>query len=400
MDANWIVSVDDHVVEPAHVWQERLPAKFRDVAPRVGRDDHGEAWFYEDKRIAISGAYVACGPAKNADTLLPITYAEMPPGAYDPKARLDDMNQDHVLASLCFPTVVRFCGQLFYEAQDRELALLGVRAYNDWMIDEWCAGAPGRLIPLIILPLWDPAEAAREIERCAAKGAKAIAFSENPVPLGLPSLYDAGGYWNPVLAAANETGLPICTHIGSSSNIPSTGPDCPLIAQIALTPMNAIFTAVDWLFSGVLLRFPDLKVCLSEGGIGWIPYVLERCDYTVERQAGWASKQDIALDVVAGSISAKGSGTGLQLDVPLSQLFREHIYGCFIDDEHGVENLRKIGIENCMLETDYPHTDTSFPNSLEQANQRLAALTPEEKYAVMRGNAERVFDFVPAEPPS
>ena len=115
---------------------------------------------------------------------------------------------------------------------------------------------------------------------------------------------------------------------------------------------------------------------------------------------GWASKQDIALDVVAGSISAKGSNTGLQLDVPLSQLFREHIYGCFIDDEHGVENLRKIGIENCMLETDYPHTDTSFPNSLEQANQRLAALTPEEKYAVMRGNAERVFDFVPAEPPS
>ena len=89
----------------------------------VGRDDHGEAWFYEDKRIAISGAYVACGPAKNADTLLPITYAEMPPGAYDPKARLDDMNQDHVLASLCFPTVVRFCGQLFYEAKDRELAL-------------------------------------------------------------------------------------------------------------------------------------------------------------------------------------------------------------------------------------------------------------------------------------
>src|SRR5690606_3183787 len=121
-----------------------------------------------------------------------------------------------ILASLCFPSFPRFCGQIFAEANDKDLALLCVQAYNDWMIDEWCASAPGRFIPLVIMPLWDPPAAAREIERCAAKGATALAFSENPEPLGLPTIHDLGRYWDPLLAAAEAANMVICMHVGSS----------------------------------------------------------------------------------------------------------------------------------------------------------------------------------------
>src|SRR5205823_5468271 len=107
-------------------------------------------------------------------------YSDMPPAAYDPKARLEVLDQDHILASLCFPNVPRFCGQIFYEAQDKELALLCVKAYNDFILDEWTADSGGRLIPCIIVPLWDPDAAADEIERCAANGARSVALSERP----------------------------------------------------------------------------------------------------------------------------------------------------------------------------------------------------------------------------
>src|SRR5262249_49067034 len=153
---------------------------------------------------------------------------EMRAGCYDPVARLADMNVDGVLASLCFPSFPRFCGQVFHETKDKELALLCVRAYNDWMIEEWCGSAPGRFIPLTLIPLWDPRLAVAEIERCKAKGASGFCFSEGPSALGLPSLYDAGRYWDPVLRAAEHTGMVVCTHIGSSSRMPTTAPDCPM----------------------------------------------------------------------------------------------------------------------------------------------------------------------------
>ena len=110
------------------------------------------------------------------------------------------MDRAGVLASLCFPTITRFCGQLFMEASDREFGLVCLKAYNDWMIDEWCGAAPGRYIPLFLIPMWDPQLAVAEMERCAAKGATTFAFSENPAPLGLPTIHDKDRYWDPVMA--------------------------------------------------------------------------------------------------------------------------------------------------------------------------------------------------------
>jgi predicted TIM-barrel fold metal-dependent hydrolase len=395
-DLDWIISVDDHVLEPPNVWQDRLPARLREAGPRIVRDERGQAWVYEGKRRPTEGLAAAAGRDRTEFSPTPLGYEEMRPGCYDPVARVEDMDIDGVIASLCFPSFPRFCGQVFHEAEDKELALLCVKAYNDWMIEEWCGSSPGRFIPLTLIPLWDPRSAAAEIERCADLGARGFAFSENPAPLGLPSLYDAGRYWDPVLAAASDTGMAVCTHIGSSSQLPRTAPDSPLITSVVLTPLNAMNNLVDWLISGQLIRHPGLKLCLSEGGIGWIPPVLERTAYTLDRHRYWAARGDVTLhgDAVGGAVP-----DGI-LDADVHQLFRDHVYGCFIDDRFGVDNLDAIGIDNVMAESDYPHTDSSWPNTVPTLRQRLKHRTDEEIWKIFQGNARRVFDFTPASPPA
>lgn len=397
---DWLISVDDHVLEPGHVWSSRLPKRYRDVGPRLVTDDKGEAWYYETKRIPTIGLSAAAGKRKDEFSPLPMTYADMRPGCYDPVERLADMNRDGVLASLCFPSFPRFCGQVFYEGNDKELGLLCVRAFNDWMIDEWADSAPGRFIPMIIIPLWDPVLAADEIERTASKGAKAVAFSENPSPLGLPSIHDKGRYWDPVFDAAASAGMPLCTHLGSSSSLPKTSPDTPMIATLAMQPVNLSLTCIDWLFSGIFSRFPTLKLCLSEGGIGWIPYVLERCDYVMERQGYWAGKADFSGDLGRGDLTISAGEGDLDLSARPSEIFRDHIYGCFIDETHGPENIEAIGMDNVMIETDYPHTDSSWPHSIEKATKHLEHLNENDRYKILRGNAERVFNFIPTTPPA
>jgi predicted TIM-barrel fold metal-dependent hydrolase len=401
LDLNWMVSVDDHVLEPGHVWQDRVPSRYRDQAPRLVRSAEGEFWFYEDKRLPTFGLSAVAGKRAEEFSLKPITYDEMRPGCYDPVARLDDMNRAGVLASMCFPSFPRFCGQTFYEASDRELALLCVKAYNDFMIDEWCGSAPGRYIPLIIVPLWDPYEAAREVERCAAKGSHAITFSENPAPLGLPTVHSESRYWDPLWAVAEETESVICMHIGSSSQIPTTSKEAPFMVTLAWASATSVSGALlDWLFSGVFQRFPGLKIALSEGGIGWIPYFLERAQQVVDKQRFWAARGDTKIDVRTGALSEGTAGSVDFENFDVHQIFRDHVYGCFIDDIHGLQNIEAIGIDNVMTESDYPHSDSTWPDCIELAGKRLAGFSDTDAYKILRGNAERVFQFTPAAPPA
>jgi predicted TIM-barrel fold metal-dependent hydrolase len=397
----WLISVDDHVIEPGHVWQDRLSEKDRERGPRLAPHDGVSAWEYDGQVFPYRQLHAAAGFKKEEFSPKPISYEDMRPGCYDPLARVEDMNRDGVLASLCFPSFPRFCGQTFYEADDRELAMKCVKAYNDWMIDEWAGSAPGRLIPMIILPLWDPVEGGKEIERCAARGAKAITFPENPVPLGLPSIHNRDGYWEPVFAAANDTKMPLCTHIGSSSQLPTTAPDAPMIVHISVQPVNLMLTTADWVYSGAFARHPDLKLCLSEGGIGWIPYMLERLDTEWDHQRAWAAKGHVTLgDAVAGKGGQVTETAAWAYDTPPSEIFRDHIFGCFIDEKFGVDVIDYIGIANIMIETDYPHTDSTWPNSAEIAAQNLKGRSPEERFQILQGNAMRVFNFTPAPIPA
>jgi len=380
-----IISVDDHVIEPPDLWVARAAPADRDRVPHVVEDGGASIWEYEDIRIPIPGLFVQAGRPEAEIVPELMSYEKMRPAYYEPAARSLDMDADGVLASVCFPTIPRYCGQTFLEAKDRDLALRCLRIYNDWMIEDWAGGAPGRFIPLVIVPLWDPVLAGDEVRRCAAGGAKAVSFSENPAKLGLPSLHDRGRHWGPFLDAVNETGLPLCIHFGSSSMVPNTSDDAPIYVSAMLSPVNLIYATADWLFSGQLERYPNLKICLSEGGIGWIPYILERADYVIESMP-WARRYE-PYDY--SGVEHDNLGPGRRP----AELFRDHIFGCFIDDETGIRNLDAIGIDNVMIETDYPHGDGTFPHSRANARRLLAHLDAESRYKIMQGNARRVFNL-------
>ena len=383
--AEGLISVDDHVIEPPNVWVDRAARADRDRVPHVVEEDGVSVWRYGDKRITVPSLFAQAGRDEADITPGLMSYSEMRPGYFNASARTEDMDTDGIIASLCFPTIPRYCGQTFLEAKDRELALACVKAYNDWTIDEWAGGAPGRFIPLIITPLWDPSLAAVEVERCAGRGAKAVSFSENPAKLGLPSLHDRAGYWDPLLAAINDTGLPICIHFGSSSMVPTTADDAPIFVSALLSPLNLTYAAADWLFSGKLERYPNLKICLSEGGIGWMPYIIERAEYVMDHMR-WARTYE-PYDY--GGTRHENLGPA---ESP-SDLFRRHIYGCFIDDRFGVDNIDAIGADHVMMESDYPHGDGTFPHSLANAQRLLAGLDPAVRHQIMQGNARRVFNL-------
>jgi len=393
----WMISVDDHVLEPPGVWTDRVPARYLDVAPRLVQTDAGEFWRYEDRLVPTGGLAACAGKGPDFFTPDAISYADMLPGCYDLSARLADMDLAGILASLCFPSFPRFCGQMFHEAKDRDLALLCVRAYNDWMIDEWCGGAPGRMIPLVLIPLWDPAAAAVEMERCAAKGATAVAFSENPEPLGLPTIHDLGGYWDPFLRAAEETGMVICMHVGSSSQLPAICHDAPTIANIAFGAVRTAGTLLGWLFSDAFERHPTLKIALSEGNIGWMAYFLERAEQCVEVQRHWISRGV----KVHGYDTHFDDGTAADISsIDVRRTFRDHIYGCFLRDRTGMQVLDLIGADNVMVESDYPHADTTWPRSRDIALDCMAGLDDVTKHKLLRANAEKLFRFTPAEVPA
>ena len=384
-----IISVDDHVVEPPDLWTSRLPAKYQDRAPRVVRDrgvfhiqggtfsfekghpvgDWGDWWLYDDLVYPFPKLSAAVG-FDNLDAE-PVTFDEIRPGCWKQKERLEDMAANHMDASICYPNVLpRFCGQAFLERQDKELALLCVQAYNDWMIDDWSAGdGYGKLIPLTLIPLWDAELAAAEVRRCAAKGSYAVAFTENPTPLGLPSVHDANRFWDPFFRACEETDTIINMHIGSSSKMPSTSPDAPFIVSSVLTFQNAMGSLVDYLFSGVFDRFPGMKIAYAEGQVGWMPYVLERADKL------WEERSDNAF--------------GTNLKKPPSSYVPGHIWGCVFDDETGMSNRHVIGMDQICFEVDYPHADSTFPTSKDVATRicEKAGLNDEETYKFLRGNA-------------
>jgi len=388
-----ILSVDDHVVEPPDLWTSRLPAKYQDRCPRVERDtavfnfEGGEFtyqkgvpggaecdwWLYDD----LVYPFPKLSAASGFETLdvEPVTFDQIRPGGWKQGDRLADMTANHVDASLCFPNVLpRFCGQTFLEREDKELALLCVQAYNNWMIDEWCAGdGRGRLIPLTLIPLWDPAAAALEVHRCADKGSFAVAFSENPYHLGLPSIHDKDRFWDPFLTACQETDTVVCMHIGSSSKMPATSPDAPFSVSSTITFANAMGSMCDYILSGVFVRFPRLRVSYAEGQVGWMPYVIERMDKI------WAERGDASF--------------GIDLPEPPSTYIPGHVWGCIFDDEIGLKNRDVIGMDQICFEVDFPHADSTFPHTLEVATRicDAAGLADEEVYKLMRGNAIECF---------
>jgi predicted TIM-barrel fold metal-dependent hydrolase len=323
-------------------------------------------WIYEDLAWCHQMLNACAGYEESQWWMGPIGFDQMRPGCYDPSARLADMDANHVEASLCFPTYPRFCGQLFAERADKDLALACLRAYNDWMVQEWCGDSGGRLAPLCVVPLWDPALCAEEVRRNAARGVRAVAFSELPGKLGLPTIHDPARHWDPFFAACDETGTAIFMHIGSGSHWLTSSPDAPPAVTAALVFMTSAMALTDWLLSGILAKFPNLRVCFAEGQIGWIPYVLERVD-NLWTKSIW-----------------QRDGEGLPQ--PPSHYMRQ-VYCCFFDDLTGLAARDVIGIDQITFETDYPHQDSTWPHTLDAVHAFAGQLDDAELHKVLRANA-------------
>jgi len=366
-----LVSVDDHIVEPPHLFKNHLPAEWHEKAPRMARDENGaDYWIFDGKRAGAIGLNAVVGRPKEEYGCEPAAFAQMRPGSYDIHARIEDMNANGILTSINFPSVVRFDGSKFMQFADRKTGLRMLQAYNDWHIDEWCGAYPGRNIPLAVVPFWDPQEAAREIERTARKGARTITMCDNPTIHGLPSIHNDA--YKPMWKALADNNVVVSNHIGSGTPAPHASMETPIEAWITTMPMAIANSAADWLHLKALRDY-GLRVCLSEGGVGWIPYFLERADFAYQQHHAWTHSD-------FGGMKP-------------SELFRKHFMTCFIDDAFGLKNVADVGEDIIAYECDYPHSDCLWPEAPERLYETVKHLTDVQIDKICHANALRFFDY-------
>jgi predicted TIM-barrel fold metal-dependent hydrolase len=371
-----LISVDDHIIEPRDLFDEHLPAKWRDRAPRLVYDPErrAEAWAWEWGQSYQSFINAVVTLPNEEWGLDPGTQAEIRPGCYDVRQRIRDMDANGVLASLCFPSFPGMAGGFFSRCDDRDLALACVRAYNDWHIDQWCAAAPGRFLPNPISPIWDGEAAAEEVRRVARKGATSITFTEDPEAFGLPSIHS--GFYDSFFRACAEEGVIVAIHIGSAvQGFPGRETE-PLHVRYTMPTWNSLPCAANLLWSHLVRDLPDLKFALSEGGTSWIPGFLDRMErhFHVQR---WA-------------------GPDLGGRTP-TEVFRDQFLACFISDPSGLLLRDRVGIDNIAYEVDYPHSDCTFPNSSDELWDCIVAADCSESdiAKITHENAMRWFQFDP-----
>jgi predicted TIM-barrel fold metal-dependent hydrolase len=369
-----IISVDDHLIEPAHLFEGRMPQHLQDQAPRVVTFDDGrETWVYEDGFYPQVGLNAVAGRAKEEWSMEPARFDEMRRGCYDIDARIADMDLDGVYASLCFPSLIAgFAGTVFAKSKDQDLGLASLRAWNDWHLDEWAGTHPGRIIPLQLAWVNDPKIAADDVYANSERGAKAVSFVENPVDLNLklPPMLDT--YWDPFLRACEETETVVCLHNASSSWTAARSPGAPLELYTSLFPVNALVTAADWLWAKIPTRFPNIKIAFSEGGISWVPMLIDRITYVLDH-------------------SAVGSHGWDDPDLSPVEALRRNFWFCTIDLGSTFALRDHIGIDHICIESDYPHADSTWPDTQLLAADGLKDVSDSDVRKVTWENASKLF---------
>ena len=363
-----IISVDDHLVEPPDMFEGRLPAALQDRAPKVVTNDRGhEVWEFEGELFTQVGMNAVAGRSKSMKNLEPTKFSDMRRGCWDIHERIRDMDLNGVWASVNFPSMITgFCGRVFAQAKDPELGWATTRAWNDWLHDEWWSPYPQRIVPLGITFISDPEKGAAEIRRNAERGFTAVTLPERPHRIGLPSLFT--GYWDPIIEACAETDTVIALHVGSSGGYES--PEGAPSLQLGATMFGQLSLAAcaEWLWSGYAVKHPNLKIAMSEGGIGWVAMLLDRLDNIVDR-----------------------SGYGNGWDVRPAEVLKRNFWFCTLDDPSTIVTRHRIGVENIMFETDYPHGDGTWPDTQDLVEEVYGHLPDDELRAILSENAAKVF---------
>lgn len=368
-----IISVDDHLVEPPDTFEGRIPAKFGDRGPRVvEQPDGSQVWLVDGRIIPNAGTNAVAGRPPSEYSNEPTRFEHMRRGAWDVHARVADMDMAGVWGSLCFPSMVAgFAGARFSEIEDRDLGLATMRAWNDWHLESWCAAYPERFIPQQVTWLLDPEIAAAEVRRNAGRGFKSLSFPEMPEKLGLPSIHT--GYWDPLFAACEETGTVLSLHVGSASAVTTGSSDAPPEVVTSLFFVGSIITTSDWLFSKVPLRFPDLRIAISEGGIGWVPALMDRIEHCFRYRdftGGWMDETAHPNDVL-----------------------RRNFWFCALDDAAGFQMLDRIGVDRVTVECDFPHADSTWPDTQLYLGKQLGFLPPATIDKLTWSNACELYNF-------
>jgi predicted TIM-barrel fold metal-dependent hydrolase len=384
---DWIIDVDTHVTEPPDLWTRRLPARLQDRAPRIVREPRlgWEVWTLGGGTSTVTVGHTAVAGWPQPFPAAPRSFAEVPAAAHDPKARLAYMDEIGIWAMALYPNVGGFGNEAFLRMRDPELMLACVRAYNDFLID-WCAADPRRFIPICATPFWDPEASAREIERCAAAGHKGVLFTGEPQAYGQPVL--AERHWDPLWAAAQACGLPVSFHIGSGSLAEEFTPD--RIRAYGIGALNARTTVrlflengkqlADLLLSGVLARFPDLRVISVESGIGFIPFVLEAVDYAFSYSRVDRERPEMKLRP--------------------SEYFARQVYGCTFFEEFAPRHLLDaIGVERVLFETDYPHPVCLYGNVREKIRAGVGTQSEAVQRRILWENAATLYRVDPPDRP-
>ena len=371
-----LISVDDHITEPAEVFDNQLSGEDYATAPKLKvRENGSNYWVYQGMEQGSVALNAVVGRPREEYGFEPTNLDQLRKGCYDVHARVDDMDVNGIAASMNFSSFGQMDGGVFLQAPDKKQSLTHLRAYNDWHLDEWCGAYPDRFIPLGMLPLWDPQLMADEVTRLAKKGCHSVVFNDNPTKRGLPSVHS--DHWEPFWKSLVDNDTAVCLHIGCGNVSPHPSMESPIEVNIATMPMAVAFGAADWMNLAALKRYPTMKIALSESGIGWIPYLLERADYSNEQHSAWTH-----------------SHTYFDGQKP-SDVFKKHFTSCFIDDAYGLRNLDLIGADRVMYEVDYPHSDTPWPNAPEVLWKSVQHLSDADIDKITHLNAMREFKFTP-----
>jgi predicted TIM-barrel fold metal-dependent hydrolase len=366
-----LFSVDDHIIEPADVWSSRVPVAMRDRAPHVVEEDGRQMWVWEGGTESTMGLNAVAGKPREAWGAEPVRFDDMIPGCYDPHERAKDLLSNGIFASVAFPTLPGFAGRKFQTFADKDLALACVRAWNDFLIDEWCAAEPEVFVPMTIAPVWDVDLAVEETARCLERGTKALCWMEDPANLGLPGYHT--DYWEPLFALTQEAGVPVCMHIGGASPSATHDQNSVPMVEIAAAFTHAARSSVNMMCSHIPRKYPGVKLVWSEGGIGWITAAIERADRQWERHKYWTHVPDA--------------------DVLPSDVAKRNMWFCMIEEPMGLKYRYDFGVDRILWESDYPHADTPFPNTQTSVKAQFEGVPDHELELMTHKNAESLFDF-------
>ena len=368
-----LISVDDHVQEHPEVWTQRLSrSKWGNRIPHLERQPDGaECWLLDGERLPLSGV-ASVGGVMSDRALEPQRWEEVPKTTHVPSERLKAMDVDGVDYSVLYPSIAGLAGETFGRLRDQELELACVQAYNDWLIEEW-ASVSERFIPQCIIPLAPIDATVKEIVRAVQKGHKGVVFPAVPMHLrDVPHINEPD--YDPVWATCQELQVPVCFHAGSSTEIqfpayPGLSAGLAAALEAITRPVSNVMIVANFLYSRILLRYPNLKVVFAESSLSWGAYELETADHQFERQR----------------LHLEG------YELKPSEMFHRQCYLTGWYDRSAIEFRQYLGVDNIMWATNFPLATSTWPSSRDYIARGFQGVPEDERTKMLWSNAAKLY---------